>query len=410
MIKEDKQMRIAFIVGSFPKISETFILNQITGLIDQGHNVTIIADENPKDKKTHKKVIEYNLLEKTIYANIPKNKGLRLIGAFPIIAKLLLQRKFRILQTLNFFKYGRSALSLVLFYKTARIVNTKYDIAHCHFGHNGFFGSFLKDLGIAQKIVVTFHGYDAHMYPRDQGIKVYHKLFPNTDLVTCNTTFTKNKVVKLGCNPSKIRILPVGLDTRRFNEVKKIQNHGEIRILTIGRLVEKKGHKYSLLALSKLPKGIRFKYTIVGDGPLREYLTKLTNDLNLQDKVKFLGERTQEEIIKFYGRTDIFLLSAVQAKNGDMEGQALVLQEAQYCKIPIISTFHNGIPEGVIDEQTGYLVKEKDTKGIRDKLLYLIQNPKKRKIMGLQGRRFVQQRYEIGQLNKQLIQLYEEVI
>ena len=93
-----------------------------------------------------------------------------------------------------------------------------------------------------------------------------------------------------------------------------------------------------------------------------------------------------------------------------MEGQGLVLQEAQAMGLPVVSTWHNGIPEGVLDDVSGFLVPERDVHALAEKLFYLIEHPELWPAMGRAGRKFVEQRYDIKQLNKELVELYRAVI
>ncbi|GAI04953.1 unnamed protein product, partial [marine sediment metagenome] len=128
-------MKIAFIVGGFPSLSQTFILNQITRLIDMGHEVEIFARTNPKDKKVHSDVKKYHLVKRTHY--IPQNKIVCVLKAIFLIITNFHKSPVKILKSLNVFKYGKQALSLRLFYALISFQDTNFDIIHCHFGPTG---------------------------------------------------------------------------------------------------------------------------------------------------------------------------------------------------------------------------------------------------------------------------------
>ena len=144
-------LKIAFIVDVFPRLSETFILNQIAGLIDRGHHVDIIAKNKEKIPQINPDVIKYDLLRHTIYLNeidrtIPGNKIKRIHGAIFLLIKNFKKRPESILKSLNPVKHKRKALSLKNFYRLIPFLDSRpYDIIHCHFGPSGNLALYLKD-------------------------------------------------------------------------------------------------------------------------------------------------------------------------------------------------------------------------------------------------------------------------
>ncbi len=104
------------------------------------------------------------------------------------------------------------------------------------------------------------------------------------------------------------------------------------------------------------------------------------------------------------------MLPSVTASNGDREGQGLVLQEAQMAGLPVLSTWHNGIPDGVLDGQTGFLVPEKDVDSLAEKLEYLIQNRVLWPQIGHAGQEFVRNKFDVNIVVDKLISLYERLI
>jgi len=400
-------MKIAFIVGRFPTLSKTFILDQITGLIEHGHEVDIFAGSRGKDPKVHPDVRKYNLLFKTYYRyNLPK--------AIELFIDYSSKNPLTIANSLNIFRYGKNALSLRLFFATLPFLKKdSYDIIHCHFGTKGTLGVLLRDLGAIQgKVITSFHGYDVNTYPIKYGKDVYKLLFQKVDLCTVNTDFTGDKVKALGCAPDKIVKLPMGLDIKKFSFVgRKPDSINRIKVLTVGRLVEKKGLVYSIKAVAKVLKTYpNLQYQIVGDGVLKRQLRALIIRLGIEDKVKLLGWMNQDEVRELYEKAHIFVLPSVTARNGDQEGQGLVLQEAEAMGLPVISTLHNGIPEGVLDGQSGFLVRERDVGALASKLQYLIEHPEIWLEMGLAGRKFVEKHYDIEKLNDRLVEIYLKLL
>jgi len=407
-------MRIAFIVDSFPTLSETFILNQITGLIEMGHEIDIYSRFNPNQEKIHPDVAKYNLLDRTYYFRpVPANKLARLLEALYHIIYNFHKNPISILNSLNFFKYGKEALSLNNFYHVLPFLRKKkYEIIHCHFGPNGNLGVLLREIGaIRGKIITSFHGYDVNTITQND---FYAQLFRHGDLFTVNTKFTKAKVLELGGDFKRTYILPVGLSLDKFPCKKRIIKADEaIRVLTVARLVEKKGLEYSIKAVAKVSckyPNCKVEYNIAGDGPLKDKLKSLILELGMEDKIKLLGWCNENEVRNLFEESHIFVLSSVTAENGDREGQALVLQEAQAVGLPVISTLHNGIPEGVLDGKSGFLVPERNVDALKKKLEYLINHPKICPEMGRAGRKFVEEHYDIKKQNKKLVKIYEELL
>lgn len=404
-------MKILFILSAFPKLSETFVLNQITGLIDLGYDVEIFAEYNPGEGKTHEAVSGYGLMDKTYY--IPRNKILRLIETGKVVAKNLHRDPMMILKSLNAFRFGKMALNLRLVNLVIPCIGKKYDIIHSHFGPNGSFAIFLRHLGIRSKFITTFHGYDANSYPRLYGgLECYRDLFASGDMFIANSSFTRNRLIELGCEEEKIMILPVGFHIDRFKFATRGVRDGEpVNILTIGRLVEKKGHEYMIRALSMLKDtGREFRYFVAGDGPLRGALESIADELGLGGKVMFLGPVDEGEAHQLYSKAHVFALPSVTAKDEDREGQALVLQEAQACGLPVLSTFHNGIPEGMLDGESGFLVPEKSPEALAERLKFLIDRPDIWPELGKKGRAFVEKKYDIRILNGKMNDIYLSVI
>lgn len=403
-------MRIAFIVSTFPKLSETFILNQITGLLDMGHDVRIFSEyRNTIEEKVHPDVIKYRLPERTSYFITPENRFSRTRSALRLLAENLSKKPVDVLKSINFFTIGKKALSLKLLHLLVPMLGTKFDIIHSHFGVNGQLAIYLKLIGVPGRYITTFHGYDVNSIPYKAPKDYYEKLFSHGDLFTSNTEYTRQRAVSLGCDKKKIAILPVGLDIGKFRFSARILSPGEpVRLLTIGRLVEKKGHEYALRAVKILSdRGFAIKYSIAGDGPERDRLQKLASTLGIADIVDFLYDIQEQEAIELYESSHIFVLPSVTSSSHDREGQALVVQEAQATGMPVVSTFHNGIPEGVLNGKSAFLVPERDHAALAERIEYLIGHPFTWEAMGRAGREFVKKKYDIKKLNRELVGLYE---
>lgn len=408
-------MKIAFIVTFFPTLSETFIMNQITGLLDSGCDVSIFAAANLHEEKAHPDIEKYHLMDKVQYFfddTIFRNKAMRVLKAIYLIITNFHKAPLKILKAINVFKYGENALSLVLLYSVIHFLDKEFDIIHCHFGPNGIIGIQLKNIGVSGKVVTTFHGYDMSLFISDRGENVYKKLFLQCDLCMPISNCWKKKLIQLGCNENKIMVHRMGIDLEKFQySERKIQPERPIKILTLGRLVEKKGHECVIKAVAEvIAKHKNIIYMIAGDGPLRNKLEYLVAELKIKNHVRFLGTVEQDEALKLYQQAHFLILHGVTPSNGEQEGIPVVLMEAQAVGLPVISTYHSGIPELVEDGKTGFLIPEKDVDALAEKLEYLIEHPEIWPKTGRAGREFIEKHYDIKKLNKRLVQIYKGLL
>ena len=210
-------MKIAFIVNQFPALSETFILNQITGLLDRGHEVDIYAYSPRNDPGVHADVERYDLLKRTYYmityTSMPRNKIYRLIKGIGHIAIDLHKKPMAVLNSLNFLRFGKDAASLSILYQiTPFLSKGPYDIVHCHFGPNGHLAVNLKAVGAVHgQIVTTFYGYDISSYIKEKGEHIYDALFEKGNLFLCVSEQMKDTLIKLGCEERKIIVHRLGV-------------------------------------------------------------------------------------------------------------------------------------------------------------------------------------------------------
>ncbi|MDA2918271.1 glycosyltransferase [Desulfobacterota bacterium AH_259_B03_O07] len=201
------------------------------------------------------------------------------------------------------------------------------------------------------------------------------------------------------------------LDEFKFKDRKL--DSGVLKLITVARLAEKKGYEYSIKAVANLIRansGIKIEYIIIGDGPSKGSLETLITKLGIERNVKLLGEFTRDQILKLYGEAYIFILPSVTANDNEQEGISVVLMAAQAVGLPTISTFHSGIPEVVMDGESGFLVPERDINAISAKLDYLIRHPDRWGSMGRYGRKLIEERYDIKMLNSKLVRIYDALL
>jgi len=312
------------------------------------------------------------------------------------------------LQALRRSEYGFQAASLSVLHRLAKLARRpeRYNVLHAHFGPSGNSFRFARELWQAP-LVVSFHGYDFTTLPRKQGAGMYQKLFATADVVTVNSQFTFDRVARLGCPEQKLAHLPVGLDLNAFPFQERVCAAGQpVRLITVARLVEIKGHEFALRAVACVRQSYpTLSYDIIGEGPFRQQLERLVAELGLQDVVTLHGARDGAFIGGLMAKAHLALLASVSIE-GDQEGQGLFLQEAQACGLPVVATRHGALPEGLLPSRSGFLVPERDVQALAQQLSFLIQHPDQWPALGRAGRAFVADNFDQRELNQKLVELY----
>ncbi len=405
-------MKVAFIVWQFPLLSETFIVNQAQGLLEQGHEVDILAERPGNTALVHPIVAEYHLLNRTAYfTTIPDNWLRRVWDGWGLLLSQGIPIKTDYLRALNPVQYGLQALSLWTLYSVLPEPRGPYDIIHCQFGTQAFRGRAFRDLYSPDaKFVVTFRGHDISSFIQMRGIHVYDRIFEVGDKFLTNCDYFRDRLLQLGCPAHRSEVLRSGLKCERFLfNFQPWNRRDPLQLFTTGRLVEKKGIEYVIRALSLLPE-LDITYSIIGDGPLRSSLETLAETLGVRAKVRFLGQHTEQMIITYLRQAHLFIAPSVTAQDGNQDAPINVLKEAMALGIPVISTYHGGIPELVENGVSGLLVPEKDPEAIAQTIRQLVDHTDLWLPMAQAGRLKVETDYDLHQLNQRLEHIYQELV
>lgn len=164
--------------------------------------------------------------------------------------------------------------------------------------------------------------------------------------------------------------------------------------LSVGRFVDKKAPYYTILAFNNVLKAFpKAKLLMVGEGPLLNMCCNLVRYLKITDNVKFLGVKSPEEIGQLHNQVCAFIQHSLTAINGDKEGTPVGIMEASLSSLPVISTFHAGISDVIIDGETGLLCEEHDVESMTQNMLSILKDPLNAEKMGLQGRYFINENF-----------------
>ncbi|WP_454877789.1 glycosyltransferase [Serratia inhibens] len=405
-------MKVAFFLERFPNYSETFVINQIVSFIDKGIDVDIVSIYPGDTDKKHAVVEQYELIKKTTYL-LPKEK---LSGVIRIIARLKNVKPkcvgIKLFRSLNVFNYGKHSLNLLLpsiVGNNSKVISADFFISH--FGTVGVIADKLREIGFLKGNLATiFHGLDiSHTKTLNDSKFDYINLFKRTELILPISDLWANKLISLGCPKDKVHVSRMGINVNlfKFNQSKTF-NSTPLHIISVARFVEKKGLEYVIQACAHLKrKNIDYKYSIIGDGPLTPVLKKQITELGLEEDVKILGFQPQEKIRELLEKADVFLLPSVVAADGDMEGIPVALMEAMALGLPVVSTYHSGIPELIENGISGWLVKERDAEAIADVLISLTREQYDIAAVTVAARKVIEQKFNQDKLNRELCELIE---
>ncbi|MDO9411045.1 MAG: glycosyltransferase [Pseudolabrys sp.] len=408
-------MKIGIFVSEFPALSETFILNQITGLIRRGHTIEISAVKRGDTSKMHDDVASYRLLDCTHYDDVPRSWLRRTGGAARRVAQWGHRNVAATADSLNVVRHGKAALNLSVLYQRlpAARRTQRYDVIHCHYGPNALRALGQRGFGALNgPIVTSFHGYDLNAFPEVHGLDVYDELFRSGTLFTVGSEFMRESLVAIGAPAARIVKLPAGVDLQFFQFSERCSpKDGPLRLLSVARLVEVKGIRYALQAVALLAQRFpRLRYVVAGGGPLRAELEAYALDLGIVDNVHFAGAVTQDEVRALYQEAHIFLLPSIATGAGEEEGQALVLAEAQAAGLPVVASAVGGIAESIDPGISGFLVPQRDADATAAAVTQLVERSEQWGAIGRAGRHVAASRFDNMKLNQRLIEIYQQAI
>lgn len=410
-------MKIAYIVGGFPAISETFIVNQIAGMVARGEDVDILVTAKRKGKTPHlpEAVVRHKLMERVLRIGAPRNFLLRLLRLLPLLLAYGWREPGVVMRSVNIARYGKSAARLALLYTALTLIRhgtRQYDVIHAQFGSYGPLALQLVEIGALQgSIVTSFRGSDATKYLQAHP-HVFDQLFRAGRCFLPVSQALAKRIVEAGCDPARIRVHHSGIQCDRFYYRERVRDPDEMtKVLLVGRLVEKKGMGYALQAIGQvIASGRKVSATIIGDGPLRAALQQQIHELGIHAHISMVGSRSHDEVLAMMANSHILMAPSVTAGDGDEEGIPNTLKEAMALGLPVISTVHAGIPELVDDRTSGFLVPERDSSALAERLMQLVDHPETWATMGRAGRARIDAEFCIEKLCDELQGLYRVLL
>lgn len=375
-------MKILYLCNEFPVLSETFLIYEIHDLLKQGADIRVFTLTHPKPEQRSDLPKQLGF-EDRIYHRVPlKEKALgRNIRKFQLMTKEVLRGNKTGVQMLSNDRQTSAEYSRYMLMETANSMRMndgwKPDVIHCHFGTVGRFAAIMKHYGLLKaKISTIFHGYDISRYPKQNGDNCYQTLWREGDLFLTVNNYYLQKIQELGAAKEKCDLFHMGVDLNdfTFNPRTLPPEEETLKLISVGRMTEKKGFEYTIRAFAEVLKKLparKMHLDLIGDGPLRQPLEELVKDLGIEAYVTFHGVLQHTEVKKHLKKAHLFILPSVTASDGDMEGIPVVLMESMAQGLPTISTRHSGIPDLINSGENGFLAEEKNPEELANYMISL---------------------------------------
>jgi colanic acid/amylovoran biosynthesis glycosyltransferase len=410
-LPDARPLRIAFLLPSFPELTNVFILDQITGLIDRGHHVDLFAVQAKSFEGAHPDVALYRLQERMRHLPVPPDRIARVLAASSLLASRHLGHR-AVLDAIDVLRHGRRALSLVGLFTAASFLRSgPYDVLHAQFGTLGPSAERLVRHGAVQaKVVTSFRGADASVHLAAQPRR-FAALFRRGDLFLPVSEHLRQVVVAAGAPAERVDVHRSGISLERFAFSERRATGERPRLLFVGRLTEKKGVPYLLEAVAHLrDRGHDVALDLLGDGALRASLEAHAGALGIGDRVRFHGRASHDAVVAAMRDAHVLVTPSVTAADGDQEGIPNVVKEAMASGLPVVATRHGGIPELVEDGVSGVLVPPADAFALADGVATLLDRPERWGPMAAAAREQVAQHYDRERLNDRLVERYRSLL
>ena len=405
--------RIVMVVPTFPKLSETFIVSKFLGLLERGFDVIVVCDRcDPTEWACFDELVRRPELRRKVVTAWPTRWRWWALLLCPLAMVWCAAKNASGLVRYLATGWSRSGPGVIKrAYLDATIVASRPDVIHFEFGTLGIGRTWLgRPLGC--KVVVSFRGFDLNDSSLDRRDD-YENVWKEVDALHFLGKDLYRRALKRGCSPDTPHsLISPAVDLELFKPAGERlgdQIAGTalrpLRIVSLGRLHWKKGYEYALMAVRRLRDlGVCCEYRIVGDGEYLEAVAFASHQLGIAEWVKLIGPQPPHEVPRQIAWADVLLHAAVS------EGFCNAVVEAQAMAVPVVSADAGGLPENVVDGETGFVVPRRDPDAMAEKLALLAADPALRKRMGEAGRRRAVERFNRSRQLDAFCQFYERVL
>ena len=410
---QDRRLHVGYVMARFPKLTETFVLNEILEVQRLGVDVSIYPLLRERDTVLHPGAAE--LIARACYQPFLALSFLRSHARFLLRAPRAYLSSLAHLVWDNRGNPKFLAAGLLIFPKVVHVADLMQrqgvDHVHCHFArHPALAGLIISRLtGIPYSF--TAHGSDVHVDRRMLCRKLGEARFAVT-IAEFNRA-----VIEGDCGSiprSKLDVVHVGVDTSVFapgpasRPAAPRSSADELRIACVGTLHEVKGQVHLVEACALLrDRGVRVSCRLIGRGPDEAMLRRTIERLGLRDSVTLVGPLARDAIIAELRGADVLVAPSVVSARGQREGIPVVLMEAMSCGLPVVASRLSGIPELVEDERNGLLVSPGRPVELADALARLARDGALRERLGNEGRATVERDFDLRTNARRLVAMFE---
>ena len=397
---------LVYITSAFPVLRETFIAREIIELEERGLDVLVVSLKNRPQPVGREE------LPKAELVYLPFFFSLRLLASagrtafsHPVrlireLFKITWGLKKRPVRLLKFLAIVPKSLCLA-----GRFEKLGVRHVHAQFATVPTSSAYLISRLTGLPFSFTAHAWD--IYVRGNELFLKEKMMA-ADRVMTVSNYNRDYLISLGGLADRVQTVYQGLEIERYGYVEAV-SEGPPLIATGGALIPKKGVHLTIEALARLKeRGIRFRAEIFGDGDERERLAGQARSLGLSDEVSFLGSLPHRDVIQYFQRADIFVMAAVRAPNGSVDGLPNVVAEAMACGAAVAASSLTGIPELVRDRIDGVLFPPGDVAALAEVIEELIAKPQLRIELARQARQRVETFFDLRQNITPLAEYFHE--
>ncbi|CAG4922698.1 MULTISPECIES: glycosyltransferase family 4 protein [Acidithrix] len=400
-----RNKKIVYVLKRFPRLSETFILEEMLGLEKKGFELLVLAMADPKEKFIDPDVAQLRASVIYLGEEKPNQSPIELwsqiIKEHLFLSKSDPQTYKEVIGSLVIHgNFTASMKNIAWGIKIARLCQGE-DVGHIHggFAHSPASAGMIAARILKLPFSMAGHAKDIYTSSPDS---LARKILQAQFILSCSSRARdeiRSRTLDLLPKGELDKLLLVhhGVDSNRFRppETKPSEpNGGEITLLGVGRLVEKKGYATLIDAFAKVAcerEGVKLR--LVGDGPLKSELKDMVKSYQLQDRVQFLGALERDGVLKEMQSADIFVHPSIVLKSGDQDGIPNVLLEAMGCALAVVGADIQGIKEVITNDLNGVIVKSGDTSALAGAIVELVDSPKKRQAISSKGRQQVVRNY-----------------
>ena len=408
-----------YLVRSWPRLSQTFVVNEILEQERIGTRLDLYSLTRSEETLVQPQVDTVRATVHHLDGRRPLRAAVRdhalVVRAAPLAyARTLafaavrpdLSRGYATLSTVRCFA---AAVRLAAAVHSARREGAPIEHLHAHFAHDPALVVLLTHRLTGVPYSVTAHARDLYQIPVPS---LRARAREAVAVVTCCATNVDylRSVLPARLHP-RLRLIHHGVELDRFVPAPRTVAAPPVGIVSVGRLVEKKGfpdllHACAELKRSRAGSAPPFRLRIYGDGPLRAELTALRDRLGLSGEVELVGERAGEEILRAYQEADVFALTPSVTADGDRDGVPNVVVEAMACGLPVVTTDAGGIAEAVRHGVTGLVAAPRDVRMLARHLAELVDDPVRRRALGNAGRRTVEEHFDVRSAGSELSSVF----